>query len=597
MEQISEHLTWIEDTCSVYLIRQGDAGLLIDCGTDFMPADLRGSPVRRVERLLLTHFHRDQSANARLWQKQGTEVAMPFVEKKFIQEANLSRAAYDIYNNYRSYYQTFSPLRDTPADLLAHDYEVLNWRDLSFEVVPLPGHTFGSVGYLFQLDGRRMLACGDLMSGPGQVNAYYPVQWGYMEFQGHAHLLESLKSVCHLEVDLILPGHGRPFPATEEAINSLIERLERVYELFFRRPYVYFKPEFRQVSPHVYEVSNAEARSYLVTDGAGHALMIDSGYVSNAPIAQNPHRYIDNLTPYLEGELGIKRVEWFLPSHYHDDHLAGYPRLKNRYGTKVACSPEVKDILENPQNYDMPCLLPIPIRVDHVIERGRPFEWRGIEFYMEQQPGQTLYHHLIWFQVDGQKFLSIGDDVSGLSFREQRDYIFSFIPKNRTPVSGYAEMPRQIMALSPDVLLTGHGGAVRYDPETMERWQKWMEEWQHVFTEMQAQPHPNYGMDPRWIEFYPYKVRVQPGETVNFRLLITNHEPEERACHIRFRAVEGIELVPEEMALNVPGSGKAEREVTATFPDLFETHSLTIVADVTWNGRRLGEIAEAVAYW
>jgi len=31
-------------------------------------------------------------------------------------------------------------------------------------------------------------------------------------------------------------------------------------------------------------------------------------------------------------------------------------------------------------------------------------------------------------------------------------------------------------------------------------------------------------------------------------------------------------------------------------PDGFRTHSLPVPADVTWNGRRLGEIAEAVAY-
>jgi len=41
----------------------------------------------------------------------------------------------------------------------------------------------------------------------------------------------------------------------------------------------------------------------------------------------------------------------------------------------------------------------------------------------------------------------------------------------------------------------------------------------------------------------------------------------------------------------VIGSGQS------TFPKRFDTHTLPIVADVTWNGQPLGEIAEAVAYW
>jgi glyoxylase-like metal-dependent hydrolase (beta-lactamase superfamily II) len=398
------------------------------------------------------------------------------------------------------------------------------WNDVLFEVIPLPGHTFGSVGYLFEVDGQRVLACGDLLSGAGQIRDYYPLQWRYMDFQGHVNWLESLKVVAELGLDLILPGHGRPFAPTAAALSELQRRGERLYELFYARPYTYFRPLFRRLSEHVHEVTNSMANSYIVDDGAGHALLIDCGYTASAPISANPHRFIDNLTAYLEPELGIRQVEWFLPSHYHDDHLAGYAALRNRYGTKIAASPELRDILEHPERFDMPCLVPEGYAVEHVIERGSRFVWRGIEFWMEQHPGQTLYHHLIWFNVDGLRYLCIGDNVSGLGFREQRDFIHSFIPKNRTPVSSYTDMPRQILTIAPDLLLTGHGGAVPYDQAQVERWQGWMDEWQRLFTEMIDQPHPNLGMDPRWVEFYPYKVRIKAGETHRFRLRVVNHE-------------------------------------------------------------------------
>ncbi len=39
-----------------------------------------------------------------------------------------------------------------------NDYARLDWGDIVIDVIPLPGHTFGSVGYLFDVTwaGRRL---------------------------------------------------------------------------------------------------------------------------------------------------------------------------------------------------------------------------------------------------------------------------------------------------------------------------------------------------------------------------------------------------------------------------------------------------------
>ena len=62
MDRLSDHLFRCEDTCSVYGIEVQGKTLLIDCGTDLRPA-----AVGRVERVLLTHFHRDQCAGLAQW--------------------------------------------------------------------------------------------------------------------------------------------------------------------------------------------------------------------------------------------------------------------------------------------------------------------------------------------------------------------------------------------------------------------------------------------------------------------------------------------------------------------------------------------------
>src|SRR5436309_8787682 len=117
MKQITEHLFWIDDTCSVYLITQGDTALLIDCGTSFGPSSLNNYKLHQVERLLLTHFHRDQCSSAAEWQKSGTKVAIPFSEKRFLEEADILRVSYDLFDNYTSYYPGFTSLTDLSPDL------------------------------------------------------------------------------------------------------------------------------------------------------------------------------------------------------------------------------------------------------------------------------------------------------------------------------------------------------------------------------------------------------------------------------------------------------------------------------------------------
>ena len=592
MKQISDHLHFTTESCSVYLIEQRGRWLAIDCGNHLPPTIAGPGP----DRLLLTHFHRDQCGAAPAWQSAGVEVFLPFAEKRFLEEGDLVRAAYDTFDNYTSYFPASGPLEDV-CGTYAHDYETIGWEGIEFQAIPLPGHTFGSVGYLFEIDGRRMLACGDLMCGPGKLREYYWNQWKYMDFQGHVNQLESLRTAAELGVDLILPGHGSPFSATPEAFDDLSRPLEELLSLFNGRPYVLYKPVFRPLTEHVVEVTNSSATTYIVCDGEGHGLFIDCGYTSDAPIGANPHRFVDQLTPYLEAGAGVKEVEWFLPSHYHDDHLAGLPALQNRYGTRVATSPELQEILEYPERFDMPCLVPRGMVVDTVVERDQTFTWRGIDFRIEQYPGQTLYHNLIDFAVDGQRFLSIGDNVSGKSFAEERDFIHSFIPKNRTPVSAYGDMPRQILERQPDWLLTGHGGAVRCDREQVEGWQRWMDRWAELFTGMIEQPTADMGMDPHWVEFNPYKVRVGAGDVVEFRVRVKNHETRASSAVLCYRGSGGAKLEPDQDRLELEAGASAVSRVTVQIPTTISTHSFTIVADVTWNDRSLGEIAEAVAYW
>ena len=147
------------------------------------------------------------------------------------------------------------------------------------------------------------------------------------------------------------------------------------------------------------------------------------------------------------------------------------------------------------------------------------------------------------------------------------------------------------------MILTGHGGGVEFEQTGIDRWTQWMDRWQSLFTDVVQAPHPDMAMDPHWIEFRPYKVRIRPGDAVDFRLYVKNHAEEETSCRVRFRSVDGVSVDPPERELVLAAGETKATAVRVHFPREFSTHSLPVLADVDWNGRRLGEVAEAIAYW
>ena len=136
-------------------------------------------------------------------------------------------------------------------------------------------------------------------------------------------------------------------------------------------------------------------------------------------------------------------------------------------------------------------------------------------------------------------------------------------------MSAYGSIPRKIAERRPDLILTGHGGGVEFEPARFESWTRWMDRWQSLFTSVVQAPHPDMAMDPHWIEFRPYKVRIRPGDTVDFRLYVQNHAEKERGCRVRFRSVDGVSVDPPERELVLAAGETKEVAVRAGFPRSF----------------------------
>ncbi len=143
--------------------------------------------------VLLTHTHFDHmGALETIREAYGIPVYVHPEEQDWIQdtEKNLSS-------------MLPHPVTSGPAEHLFEDYKSYSIGGFDFKVVPTPGHSPGSVSFIFE-EGRFVITGDSLFAGSiGRTDLYR---------SDHATLLESIqKNLFTLDDEMdVYPGHGNP---------------------------------------------------------------------------------------------------------------------------------------------------------------------------------------------------------------------------------------------------------------------------------------------------------------------------------------------------------------------------------------------------
>jgi hypothetical protein len=100
-------------------------------------------------------------------------------------------------------------------------------------------------------------------------------------------------------------------------------------------------------------------------------------------------------------------------------------------------------------------------------------------------------------------------------------------------------------------------------------------------------------MDYRWCHFYPYRAVVEKGETVRVEVRLRNHLFKPANATIALRLPDRIACARAATSVTIPAKAQSaipfELRAAHTSPG-----RLVITADITINGRRIGEYAEAL---
>ncbi len=515
-----------EDTCMVYAVRNGREAVLIDFGDGSILDRLGEFGIEQVTDVLMTHHHRDQGQGLPRAVAAGARIWVPDAERDLFERVDAHWEGRELTNHYNVRQDRFSLLEPVPVAGTLQDYAELEFGGTRFTVLPAPGHTVGSIGLVAELDGQRVAFTGDLIAAPGKVWSLAATQWTYNGAEGVAASIASLAALKTASPDLILPSHGEIMSRADKAIDRLVDGLERLLETRGQYPWLRSRIEhpYLQVTPHLLLNQTSIANSYVLLSDSGKALFIDYGYDFTPGFAAGTDRaarrpWLYSL-PALKEQFGVSRVDAVIPTHYHDDHVAGINLLRRVEGARVWAAENFAQVLAHPTRYDLPCLWREAIAVDHVLPLQTPIHWEEYELCLYPLPGHTEHAAAIEFTVDGKRMLATGDQYQGGA-----GPLLNYVYQNRFSSGDYRRSAELYARLKPDLLLTGHWGPLDLTQAYLDLLGDQGAAIEQLHEDLLAEEAQGFGTGGFGARIQPYQSWAVPGEILEFEVEVRNPFP------------------------------------------------------------------------
>ena len=617
-------LMW-PDSCNVYAITGPEGALIVDAGTGEWIDHVAELPVRPVA-LACTHFFRDHCAGAtRASEELGLRVFVPEREQELFSDPLEHFRGRKTYLVYVNYWDHFAPIEPIPVAGVLRDYERVELAGLAIEVVPLPGATMNQIGIAFTVPGTSMRAVcsGETIHSAGRVPRIAPLQYNYADLWGAVEVGQAAAELRRRSVDALLPSLGQPILAdADEALASLQQTMEA---LCSTRPEEAGaleiargddgRPSLTRVSEHVWLAQHSASSCAFVVGPSGGALALDYGYHAQRwwngyPFDAYRSRALAHTLDALEEQAGVARIDVVIPSHYHDDHVAGIPFLQRSQGTECWAHESFADLLGQPAAHQFPCDNPIPTQVHRRLRDGEPITWEGIEFRFEGSSGHTRFQSLIGFEVDGLRFAHSGDQYGFIAKSSLQSHVVepvrgeaiedwatvthqeNHVYRGGAHLDSFARSGTWLKAQRPDIVLSGHWPPFRAD----EAFYELIDERTRLYEDMHRRAMPlgevdvHFDVDSWGGWLWPYRLHLAPGETGTVRATVRNPLP--RTTTLAIRLVGPAEWTGSTATLTA--AARAEVSCDLTMKVVGECRRRPIALELVADGRPFGQVAEAL---
>lgn len=601
------------DTCNVYVLRDGNAALLIDLGDGTVLDHLGNIGINRVEWVLFTHHHREQCQGAPRLKETGAKVAAPEVERDLFERPKDFRkmdvSLGDPFTMHGSSYVR-PPIEPIPSDRSFKTNDTFNWRGHEFVCLDTRGNSPGSMTYLLRRGGQMLAFSGDTMLDGAKMHTWYDTEWDYGFAAGIRALKQSVTNLAERQPDWLLPSHGKPIRTPQSQLHKYAGKLEHLEKLYLRG----YDPEHGssayqdkvstptvisnvwQVSPHLFKFkrTNFWPNFGLILSDSGRALVVDCGLLDE--------QFLDNSLEGMRQHFGLKSIDAVVVTHMHGDHFLEAPHLREKWGARIWALDNMVDKMEHPEWFDYAAPIqaygeknpdgsPMTgVRVDRAFKPGETFEWEEYKFTVDWMPGQTEFALCLHGIIDGRKVAFTGDNIFGDPDDPSQTGHEAMVAHNSAILEeGYIYAGEYLKRLKPDILVGGHSFVMNRPAKFIERYRKWSYEMRDAFRELSSEKDYRYWFDPFWVRAEPYRVRLRPGETAEVTLHLRNFLRRTQNHRIEIHAPEGLSIEPVVLNGSLAGESRARTPLQVKAA-LGIPPGLRIIAfDVARDERRFGE--------
>jgi glyoxylase-like metal-dependent hydrolase (beta-lactamase superfamily II) len=597
--QVEPNVVRFADTVNVYVLRRRDEAILIDFGSGDVLDHLADVGIARVSDLLLTHFHRDVTQGLARAHAAGIRIWAPPTERDLIERVDEHWQARPLDNVYDLREDRFALLEPVPLTGVVDEYRTRTFGAFDVLTLPTPGHTPGSVSYIVDVDGRRLAFTGDLIAAPGKVWSLAATQWTYTGIEGLGSTILSGLGLLEQVPDRLLPAHGEPIDDPSAAITLLNERLQRLIDLRSPewRPAELRSTPWLEISSHLLRNRTSVANTYALLSDDGAALLIDYGYDFTTGLPSGTDRssrrpWLETV-PALKQQFGIDRVEVAIPTHYHDDHVAGFNLLRDVEGAQIWAPANMTDLLQQPRRFDLPCLWYDPIPVDRTLVFDRSFRWHEYELTMHELPGHTLFAAAIEFEVDGRRVLATGDQQDGRWVAGEQPEYLNYQYRNRFRIDDFKQSAELYARIRPDLMISGHWLPRPVTDAYLAALLEAGTAVAQLHRELLPLEMVDFGAEGFGARIEPYRPELRIGEAVALRVYVRNPFGRRAEAFVRLVLPAGWSADPAEASAALAALAEGHLEFRVR-PAAQPVRRARLAADLTVDGVRFGQHAEAL---
>ncbi|MGO8929623.1 MAG: MBL fold metallo-hydrolase [Limisphaerales bacterium] len=601
------------DTCNVYVVRDGEAALLIDLGDGSVLDHLKEIGVQRVEWVLFTHHHREQCQGAPRLKGTGAQVAAPEAERDLFEKpADFRKMKVRLEDRFTIHGSSYvrPPIQPIPLNRAFQTNDTFTWHGREFLCVDTRGNSPGGMSYLLQRGNGWVAFSGDLMLDGAKMHTWYDTEWDYGFAAGIQALRKSVSTLANYRLLWLLPSHGPAVSSPLEEFAEFSRKLERLERLYVRgydveRGSVAYQDKVStptvvsniwQVTPHLFKFKrpNFWPNFGLIIADSGRGLAVDCGLLDE--------QFLDTALEGLRGHYGLKTIDAVIISHMHGDHFLEASHLRKEWGTKIWALDNMVDKMEHPERFDYSAPIqaygkkredgsPVDgVRVDRAFKPGESFKWEGYRFTVDWMPGQTEFALCLHGEIDGRKVAFTGDNIFGDPDNPTQTGHEAMVAHNSAILEeGYIYGAEFLSRLKPDILVGGHSFVMDHPTAFIGRYRKWSYEMRDAFQALSPDPDYRYWFDPFWVRAEPYRIALQPGQTERVNVFARNFRSRKQTHRIEIHIPPG--LVAEPAVLE----GKLSAGSRRAFPIRIKAAAnapsgVQILAlDVTLDGQRYGE--------